>query len=703
MTDRRWIHRLIALACATLGAGFLTPGDAADNTQAPGRTAPAGSNFGFPLSFDPSKMDVAVTPGQDFPRHAAGRWLDAATVPADRPYVSGVIPMVKHVEDQVADLLGDAMARSPGATRGSALQLVGDFYASGMDVAHRQSLGAEPVKPLWTRIDGIGDAAALARMIGQLGITHNGTVLLGAGVIPDLEDPTRYIVAVVDGELALPSTADYLAPERAGVRSAYLGYITDALVMAGVPAQDAGARAAKVLEMETRVAAKRVTPERARDPHNVVRRMSFAALKTLLGNVDVESMFQAMGLPARGEVLVVEGAALEERNAMLAQYPLQDTRDFLKWEVLRRAVPYLSPGFMDLQAGLIKAMTGQTQMAALPQRVGAEVANLLGHPLGRLYVARYFPAHDKAEVDHLVGLIRKEFRNRLVRNTWLSPATRARAIDKLDRMRITVGYPERWIDYTSVDVRRDDYHGNLLRLNTFLGRRNLMRLGKPVAEDSFADPRHNLPTVVNAGYDGTRNAIEIPAAFLQPPFYAPKADVAVKMCTMGAVIGHEMTHGFDATGRLFDAKGAMRDWWTAIDARAFAERSRNLIAQAAAFEALPGVRLNGNLTAGENLADIGGLNFAYDALQRHLKSHPGARRVIDGFTPEQRCFLAWGQNWADKSNADFQRQTIANDPHPPGVYRMIAPAQNTNGFYAAFGIRPGDRMWRDPKDRVSIW
>jgi predicted metalloendopeptidase len=270
-------------------------------------------------------------------------------------------------------------------------------------------------------------------------------------------------------------------------------------------------------------------------------------------------------------------------------------------------------------------------------------------------------------------------------------------------MKIVVGYPDKWIDYSSVDVARDDYFGDVVRLNEFAARRALARLGQLPAPDAFSDPENSVPTAVNAGYSPDMNGVEIPAAILQPPFYDPKADAGVNYCTLGAVIGHELTHSLDWMGRTFDANGALRDWWTPADVAAFDQRSKNLIRQADAYEVLPGVHLNGKLSAGENLADIGGLMLGYRALQTHLKANPQDKRKIDGFTPQQRCFLAWSQLWGEKVQPELLRVWAATEPHPPGAYRMVAPASSHPGFYEAFGIRPGDKMWVAPKDRVSMW
>jgi putative endopeptidase len=691
---------LSALLCVTAASRVGADGPAAVSS---GPQPGVENNFGFPLAFDPSKMDTSVDPRQDFARYAAGRWLDVATIPGDSPYISGIVLMNKRVERQVNDLLADAAGRSSAASKGTPLQQVGDVYASGMDVERLGKRGAAPLMPQWERIAKIDGPKSLASALAHLELITNMPVVIGASVGTDLEDPTRYSVVVADGELPLPALEHYLSPQLAPVREAYLKVIADSLALAGVPPAEARTRAAKVLEMETRIAGKKLTPVQKRDVRAAFNRMSYAELKAAAPHMDFDTLFTALGLPPSGEVLVADIGAVRERDAMLAAYPLEDTKAYLQWEVLRLTNAYLTPEFIEIQTNLTRALTGQTDVPKRELVVAQSISGGLGHALGQLYVSRYFPAQSREDAEEIVRNVRAQFRKRLEQNEWLSPPTRAYAIEKLDKMNIVVGYPEKWIDTSSVDIRRDDYYGNMLRLNEFAARRALARLGQPVSEDGFADRKATLPTIVNAGYSPDRNGIEIPAAFLQPPFYTPEADAAVNYCTLGAVIGHEITHGFDSMGRLFDAKGALRDWWSPADGEAFVARSRNLVEQANAFAVLPGVHLNGELSSGENLADIGGVMVGYDALQAHLQANPQDNRKIDGFTPQQRCFLAWAQNWADKMHPGLLRTLAASDPHPPGRYRMIAPSRNLQGFYDAFDVRPGDAMWIDPAKRVDIW
>jgi predicted metalloendopeptidase len=518
-----------------------------------------------------------------------------------------------------------------------------------------------------------------------------------------LKDPTRYVILAADPDLGLPAREHYLAADLAPVRTAYLKAITDSLVLAGVPAEQAKARAAKVLAIETRIAGKKLTEEQKRDFNATYQTRPYADIKAALGNFDLDAYLQALGLPTGGDLLTTEVDALRERNAVLADYPLADLKDYLQWESLRLMSPHLSPAFVDAQAPLVRALTGQAELPQREKVVANSIAHVQGHNLGRLYVEKYFPAESRAEAEAILNNVRAELRQRLEQNTWLTAPTRTHALEKVDRIKIVVGYPDNWIDYSGVDFRRDDYFGNAARSNEYIVRRSLARLGRPPVRDQFVDPERGLPSIVNAGYSPDVNGIEIPAAILQPPFYDPKADAAVNYCTLGAVIGHEFTHSLDSFGRLFDASGALRDWWTPADVAVFDERSKNLIAQANAFEVVPGVHLNGQLSSGENLADLGGVMLGYNALRTHLKANPGDDRKIDGFTPQQRCFLSWSQLWGEKAKPELLRTNAASDPHPPGAYRMVAPVRNHPGFYDAFGVRAGDKMWIDPKDRVVMW
>ena len=692
-----------ALAATTtlLLPGCSTPTRPAD--AAPPVSAEAAGNFGFPLGFSPSKMDTTADPRQDFRRYAGGRWLDAAKIPADRLEISGYLVMQETVQAQLRDLLQEAARTSSTAPKGSPTQRVGDFYASGMDVERLKALGVQPIVPEFERIARVQGATALAEELARLQLLTGDGVMLAALTSPHPQDRTRVTIYVGDADLGL-GLDNYLKPEAQRIRDGYVAQIAEYLTVAGWKPADARATAQMVLAIETRVAKKKLTPLELRDPAKRFVPTPYAQVKQLLTHVDLDAYFRALGLPTGGEVVVVGGLdVLRERNAILADYAPEQIRSYVQFELLRRMAPYLTPAFDGPNAAFDIVLYGKDVTRPRDQQVAKATPGLLGHPLSQLYVAKYMTPESRREVEAMVARIKAQFRARIERNGWLSPETRAKALGKLDQTEIHVGYPDKWIDYGTVEIRRDDYAGNAMRLNEFLTRRELAKLGKPVELDQFASPTTTLPIIINAGYDMSWNGIEIPAAFLQPPFYDAKADPAVNYCTMGAVIGHELTHGFDSQGRLYDAKGNVRDWWTAADAKRFADETSKLAKQADAFEILPGLRLNGAIEVGENLADVGGVALGYAALQQHLREHPEANRSIDGFTPPQRCFLAWGQLWADKMNEGAMRQTLPVDGHPPGVYRMAAPSQHEKAFYEAFGINAGDRMWLDPNDRVRIW
>jgi putative endopeptidase len=659
--------------------------------------------FGFPLGFSVDKMDRGADPRKDFSRYAAGRWLDAAQIPGDTVRISPIDQMTRRVEGQVRAIMEEASRTNSSSARGSPRQQVGDHYAAGLDVKRITELGVSPLAPEFARIDAIDGPKSLAVVLARLSQLLNDPVLAGAGVTTDPADRTRYAIVAGEPGLTVPSNDVYLAPAMAPVRVGLLKFIADVFVLAGVPIDAATAQAKKVLEIETAVAARKLTPVEMADPAKILQRMSYADLKLLTPAVDWDAYLAQLDIEPPAEVVVANRAALRERSRLVAELPLADTKVYLRWELLRRAMPYLPPAFIEANYAFSRAIYGKLDIPPREKLVAAELSARLGQPLSQLYVEKHFSPETRKAAEDLVMRVRAQFRQRLVANRWLTPETRKYAIEKLDKASIKVGYPDDWIDYSKVDIRRDDYLGNALRLNEFRARRENVRLGKPVVEDRFADARATLPIIVNAAYDSGRNGIDIPAAFLQPPMYDPKADAAVNYCALGAVIGHEITHGFDSQGRLYDAVGNLRDWWAPEDARRFNAQAGKLVAQANAFEVLPGLHANGALAVGENLADVGGVSLAYAALQLHLRQRPKENMKIDGLSQDQRCFVAWAQIWADKANEGWLRQVTATDPHPPGAYRASAPSRHEPAFYRAFKIRKGDPLWLNPKDRVAIW
>lgn len=660
----------------------------------------------FPLGFSVNKIDTTVNPKQDFYRFAAGKWLDSVELTPEFLRVSDAEVLGKEVSKQLQKILSQAATQSTKASKGSPLQQVGNLYVSGVDEKRLKALGVSPLKPIFDQIDTINSPQTLTKTLADLslilGTSDDPDILMfGVQIGADIQDITINTVYVGDRNLPL-SQAEYLNPNAAAIRTAYLKFVTANLEIAGSSPTQAVAAAKKILEIETRLAKKKLSPVEKNDPNRRFNKMPFAKLQSLLSNFDLKTYFQKLGLPTEGNVIVIESQALVELNQILQQYPIEDIKTYLRWTVLVSTKPYLTPAFNDPAFAFYEVRVGKFKIPSRAEIISTQIPKLLGHPLSQLYVKEYFSPQSKQRVESMIGRVKSVFRARLVANSWLSDTTRKLALEKLDRMVIKVGYPEKWIDYSSIDIRRDDYFGNVIRIKQFLTRRNLTLVGKPVTHDEF-NLDGTLPIVINAGYDGSKNGIEIPAAYLQPPNFDPKGDAAANFCTIGAVIGHEITHGFDSEGRLFDAQGNLRNWWTEEDAAKFVAQTEKLVKQADAFEVLPGLKLNGKLSVGENLADVGGVSLAYEALQGYLKENPQTNQKINGYTPQQRCFIAWGQLWASKTNEGILRQNAATDGHPPGPYRVLAPLQHEDGFYKAFDIKPGDPMWLDEKDRVKIW
>jgi len=657
------------------------------------------------LGFSIDKMDASVDPKQDFYRFAAGNWLNTLEIPRDQLRASGFDLLGKQVGFQLQHVLEQAAVKSAEAPKASPLQQVGDYFASAMDAEHLKALGVTPLQPVLDRIEAIDSPRSLAQALAQFSLMLNEIVILGAGVSTDTQDRTVYTVYAGPGNLGMGGSENYLNDDdkARALRDAYLKNISAKLKLIGIPTTEAAAQAKTILKMETQIAGKKLTPVEAKNPANRFVTTPFPEFESLLSNFDLDSYLETLGLPAEGKVIVVEAKALAELNRILKEYSLADLKSYLRWVMLRNTTSYLTPAFEPSSLAYAKAQYGEIEMPPRVELVTALVPMLFGHPLSQLYVEEYFSDDTRKQVEEMVGHIKSLFRARLEANDWLSEATRKAALEKIDHLPIDVGYPDEWIDYSSVNISRDDYFGNVMRVNEFRARRNNSNLGKPVNEDDFSQPGSTLPININAAYSLGRNKIEIPAAFLQPPIFDPELDEAVNYCTLGAIIGHEITHGFDSTGRLYDAAGNIRDWWSKEDAAKFVAQTGKLVAQADAYEAVPGVHLNGKLTVTENLADVGGISLAYEGLQAYLKEHPEADKKIDGYTPQQRCFIAWSQLWAEKTREGALRQTVATDSHSPGSYRTTAASEHEDGFFQAFDIKPGDAMWRDEKDRVKIW
>ena len=655
------------------------------------------------LGFSIDHIDPAANPVQDFYRFAAGRWLDQAVIPETESQVGGFIGLFRQVNDQILTLLQNAAAHSATAPKSSVEQQVGDFFAAAMNTQQLDALGLTPLQPEFDRIDGMTNLTDLAITIAHLLGTSGTPVLLIPYVMADRKQSNLNVLGLYPGGLTINSRDVYVTEAYAPVRAALMAHIARMLQLAGATAEVAVQQAQMILDLETALATAKLTPVEAANPETTYNKMTVAELQALAPHFDLATFFAQLKLAVVPYVIVAEPRYVQALDALLVERPLEDFKIYLRWRVLNGVSQYLAPAIAEADLDFFeKQLQGKTELLPREQRIAAQLQKNLGHPVAQLYVKQYFSAQTRAQVTELVDRIKTQFDARLRSNPWLDEPTRAFALDKLAKMVIRVGYPDKWIDFSGVEIRRDDYLGNALRLNQFDLDRNLAKAGTPVVDDEFAIPGATLPTDINAAYQPGSNKIEISAAILQPPFFYPHLDLSVNYGTIGAVIAHELTHGFDSIGRRFDAAGNLTDWWTANDSEEFEAFTARLVAQYNKYEALPGVFVNGQLTVTENTADLGGVTIAYHALQAALEGQ-SARNPIAGYSPEARFFIAWAQLWMSKTRPEVVQLLIGTDPHPPSEFRTTGPLLNVDEFFTTFNIQPGAALWRDQADRIVIW
>ncbi len=677
--------RLISVAAllAALGPLAAAPALAADTAT------PVAVHFGA-WGVDLTSADKSVKPGDDFYAFADGAWDAKAVIPPDQTSVGALRDLFDRTQPQLRTLI-EAAARDP---KTPVAAKVGGLYGAWMDEARLEALDAAPLKADLARIAAIPDRAALsvymARTYGGFGKS-----LFGVGVIPDPKQPDINTAYIGQDGLGLPDRDYYLTDAFKPQREAYLAYIERTLTMVGHA--DPGAAAKAILAFETRLAEAHWTRVEQRDIEKVVNPMTVKELQAYAPGIDWPAHFAAAGLPGLAKLIVGPNTAVQKSTAIYLDTPLDTLKAWETFHVADSASSYLSKRFDESRFAFQKTLSGVTVQLPRWKRGVALVDGSLGEAVGQTYVAAYFPPEAKAQMQALVANLKTALSARIQAAAWMAPETKAEALKKLAKMDVQVGYPDKWRDYSGLTIDPADLYGDIKRSEAFEWAYQLSDFGKAVDHKKWG----MTPQTVNAYNGGLENRIVFPAGILQAPIFDPSADPAVNYGAAGAVIGHEITHGFDDQGRKIDATGALRDWWTAEDAKRFQAEAARFGVQYDGYEPVPGFHVNGKLTMGENIADLGGLLAALDAYHASLGGKPAP--VIDGLTGDQRFFLAFAQAWKTKMRDDALKQRIATDPHSPGHFRAIGPTRNIDAWYAAFDVEPGGKYYLAPADRVRIW
>ena len=679
--------RLMA-ACSACIVVALTGGAASAQDHSHG--AAAAHPFGT-WGFDLAGRDTAVKPGDDFNEYANGTYLRTTEIPADKARFGPFDVLYENAQAQLKSIIEASAANPVNANA----QKVGALYASFMDEARIEQLGARPLAADLAAVKAVTDHAGMARLMGQ---SHEGfgASLFGIDVFEDLQKPDMNSAYLGQGGLGLPDRDYYLKPDFAAQREAYLAYLTRTLTAIGWT--DPAKSAADILAFETKVAEKQWTTVERRQIDKLYNPAKAADLPTLAPGVDWAAFLSGAKVSDVETLVLMENTAIPGIAQVFADTPIETLKAWQAFNVVDQASPYLSQAFVDSRFEFRgKTLRGQPENRPRWNRGVALVDGQLGEVLGQEYVRLHFPASSKAQMETLVGNIRDAMTERLKHVDWMSEPTREQALYKMSKFGVKIGYPDKWRSYDGLELKPDDLYGNVERSAAFEWDYKRGKIGKPV------DPLEwgMTPQTVNAYYNPPRNEIVFPAAILQAPFFDPNADPAVNYGGIGAVIGHEITHGFDDQGRKSDGDGVLRDWWTPEDAARFEERAKVLGAIYDKLEPIPGMHVNGELTMGENIADLGGLLLALDAYHKSLNGQPAP--VIDGLTGDQRVFLGWAQVWREKSREAAMKEQLTTDPHSPGPVRAATSPRNIDAWYAAFGVSPDQKEYIAPDARARIW
>jgi putative endopeptidase len=644
---------------------------------------------------DTDELDTSIRAQDDLFRHVNGKWIQRTEIPSDKARYGSFYLLAEEAEKAVRDIIIESQSADPG-TEG---RKVGDLYASFLDEARIQALGAKPIAEAIAEAEKVDSIDSLLETLGRLE-RGGSSGFFQVFVDNDPGQPERYLVFLEQGGLGLPDESYYREEKFAEIRTKYLTFVERMLELAGL--DDPAARAGRIVALETELATHHWDNVANRDSEKTYNPMLWSAANDLAGAIDMDVWLNALGVPDHSfdEVVVRQPSFMSGLEAVLTADNLPAWRDWLAWQVIRSNAAYLSSDFVETNFDFYgKTLTGTPELRARWKRGVSLVEGALGEAVGRIYVERHFPEAAKTAMDVLVANLVEAYRQSITGLEWMGEATRERAIDKLEKFTPKIGYPVKWRDYSSLEIDASDLIGNVRATNEFEFQRELGKIGKPLDRDEW----FMTPQTINAYYNPGFNEIVFPAAILQFPFFDETRDAAANYGAIGAVIGHEIGHGFDDQGSKYDGDGRLTDWWTPEDRAAFEERTKSLIEQynALAPRQVPDHHVNGALTIGENIGDLGGLSIAWKA---YLISLAGKEPpVIDGLTGAQRFFLSWAQAWQLKARDEEVVRLLSIDPHSPNEFRCNQIVRNIDEFYDTFEVTESDALWLDPKDRVTIW
>jgi putative endopeptidase len=649
--------------------------------------------------FDPADFDRSVAPCDDFYKFTSGGWMKNNPIPPERSAWTAFGKLRASNEEALHQILEDA-AKNTSATPGSNLQKIGDFYASCMDESQAEAVGTEPLDPEFERITEIKDVAGLQAEIAHL--QRIGVDLaFGFGSLQDFKDSTQVIFIAAQGGLGMPDRQYYLDDDdhSKALRGGYLQHVTNMFKLLGDDATTSAAEAKVVVDMETSFAMAMTKRELLRDPARNYHMMTLVQLSDLTPHLSWPTYLEQVGAPSVTQVDVAEPDAIKAVDAALASVSIADWKTYFRWHLIHNAAPALSKKFVNENFDFYgKQLSGTPENLPRWRRCVQATDGELGEALGQFYVAKYFPPEAKARALEMIHNLMAALHDDLENLDWMSPETRQQALHKLDKMNLKIGYPDKWRDYSKFRVDRGPYIDNVTRGDTFEVARDLAKIGKPVDKTEWG----MTPPTVNAYYTPLHNEIVFPAGVLQPPFFDAKADDAFNYGSIGSVIGHEMTHGFDDQGSQFDADGNLKNWWTPDDLKNFKQRGDCIAKQFSAFEVEPGLNENGKLEEGESIADLGGLVIAYAAYQKTLEGKPAPAKV-DGYNADQQFFLGFAGHWAANYRPEEARLLAKTDPHPLDQFRVDAALSNFPAFAKAWGCSADSRMVRPAEIRCRIW